>query len=140
MGRFAKRYTPLPFDVVVVLLPVASSNASTVAPGMPAPLVSRTEPVRSPLIACAWALPVAKAIHPASNMINLPLSNRFIKFPFPNSKAHVLYEGRAPVDSGGCRRNGIPRVYSTAQQIIEEGIGGCPRVLTATPSTGGIVR
>src|SRR5215831_2063588 len=51
--RFVNRYSPLSFDVVAVLIPVAMFSAVIVAFGIPAPLLSLTAPTMSPLITCA---------------------------------------------------------------------------------------
>src|ERR1700759_1870188 len=58
IGRFGIRYSTLSFAVVSYFTPVSTFVASTRAPGITAPVLSRTVPTRSPLMTCAatWEL------------------------------------------------------------------------------------
>src|ERR1035438_8065685 len=78
MGRFVNRYTPLSLACAVVLMPVASFAAPTDAFGMAAPLASKTVPVKSPLMACARALPEQKAKQKASRTGHLLRKRRSV--------------------------------------------------------------
>src|SRR2546426_12349772 len=59
-GREEKAYNPESVVVCVLVTPVASFFAVTVAPGTTAPFVSRTEPVMLDVPVCASAAPAQR--------------------------------------------------------------------------------